>query len=95
MGRWIGGTKNCESGIGGELLIEQLFDDPVQFGLYFVALLAALILLRLIYVWMVIIRPRKPKLDADWRSDCEFHGEAIIDGTMTVSYTHLTLPTKA
>jgi len=81
MGRWIGGTKNYESGIGGERLIEQLLDDPVQFGLYFVALLVTLVILRMIYVWMFIIRPRKPKTDADWRPDCKFQGEAIFDGS--------------
>ncbi len=81
MERWIGGTRNCESGIGGETLIEKILEEPIQFGIYFLGLIAALIILRMIYVWMFIIRLRKPKIEADWRPDCKFHGEAIIDGT--------------
>ena len=81
MEPWIGGTRNCESGIGGEALIEKILEEPIQFGIYFLGLIAALIILRMIYVWMFIIRLRKPKIEADWRPDCKFHGEAIIDGT--------------
>ena len=81
MERWIGGTKKCEFGIGGEHLIEQLFDDPVLLGLCAIALVVAITILWMIFIWTTKIRPLKPKTEANWRSDCEFHGQAIIDGT--------------
>ena len=59
----------------------QLFDDPIQFAIYAVASIVAIVILWLSFIWVTKIRPRKPKIEADWRSDCEFHGEAIIDGT--------------
>ena len=62
-------------------MIEQLFDDPIQFGIYAVASIVVIVILWLIFIWFTKIRPLKPKLEADWRSDCEFHGQAIIDGT--------------
>ena len=81
MERWIGGTKKCEFGIGGEHLIEQLFDDPILLGLCAITLVVAITILLMIFIWTTKIWPLKPKLEANWRSDCEFHGQAIIDGT--------------
>lgn len=69
-------------------MIQQYLESPQLFIGEIIAILFAFSFLIMVFVWMIKVRPRKPKIDADWRPDCQYHSEAIIEGTK-ITFTNI------
>ena len=55
--------------------------DFIQVLMIALGSLAALVVLRLLYVWNTRIRPLEPSLELEWAADCEHLTTATVEGT--------------
>jgi len=55
--------------------------DFIQISLFVLGCLAALVGIRLLYVWNTRIRPLEPSLELEWAADCEHLTTATVEGS--------------
>jgi hypothetical protein len=75
-GQWTGGIRTYAFGTNGDGMAAEW----MRIIGYIVASLLGFLLFSVL-IWMVRVRPRVPKLEDDWNSDCEMTTTGDIDGS--------------